>query len=570
MTKPRSIRVARIPAIAAALGTGWLALPSPQAEPADLAFRNGQVYTASARQPRVQAVAVKGNKIVYVGNNGGLRRFVGPNTRIVDLRGATMLPGLSDAHMHLSGVGGREMTLNLEGTNTLDEFLARVKTRVDSARPGQWVTGRGWIETFWRPPVFPTRQDLDRIAPNNPVLLTRADGHASIANSAALRLAGITRTTAAPEGGAINKDAQGEPTGMLVDAAQRLVGRLVPPPTEEERDQQIILGAQRSAQLGWTQVQDAHGSWAEVERMRRLYRDGRIKVRIYKAISGPSADATRLIEQGPSIDEFDGKLTVRVIKVVMDGALGSRGAALLQAYSDDPDTRGLITTDTTALKPMLAAALRAGIQVETHAIGDRGNRLTLDFYERALAEIPSEQRKIAEPRWRDEHSQIVHPDDLPRFKQLGVIASMQPSHAIGDLYFAPSRLGLERLKGAYAWQTLIKLGVPVAGGSDAPVERGEPLIEFYAAVARKDLKGGSGNGWHPEERVTRDQALRMFTVGPAFAAFEEDRRGTIEVGKWADFTVFDKDIMRVPEAEILTAKCTMTVVGGEIVWAGAP
>jgi hypothetical protein len=564
------LRTARIPVIAAALAAGWLALPSPQAEPADLAFRNGQVYTANTRQARVQAVAVKGNKIVYVGDNGGLRRFVGPNTRIVDLRGATMVPGLSDAHMHLSGVGGREMTLNLEGTNTLAEFLARVKARVDSARPGQWVTGRGWIETFWRPPVFPTRQDLDEIAPNNPVLLTRADGHAAVANSAALRLAGITRATAAPAGGAINKDAQGEPTGMLVDAAQRLVGRLVPPPTEDERDQQIILGAQRSAQLGWTQVQDAHGSWAEVERMRRLYRDGRIKVRIYKAISGPSADATRLIEQGPSIDEFDGKLTVRVIKVVMDGALGSRGAALLQAYSDDPDTRGLITTDTTALKPMLAAALRAGIQVETHAIGDRGNRLTLDFYERALAEVPSEQRKIAEPRWRDEHSQIVHPDDLPRFKQLGVIASMQPSHAIGDLYFAPSRLGLERLKGAYAWQTLIKLGVPMAGGSDAPVERGEPLIEFYAAVARKDLKGGSGNGWHPEERVTRDQALRMFTVGPAFAAFEEDRRGTIEVGKWADLTVFDKDIMRVPEAEILTAKCTMTVVGGEIVWAGAP
>ena len=566
----RSLRRARFPAIAAALGAGWLATPAPQGEPADLAFRNGQVYTANERRPRAQAVAVKGNKILYVGDNGGLRRFIGPNTRVVDLRRATMVPGLADAHMHLSGVGSREMTLNLEGTSTLAGFLERVKARVDSARPGQWVTGRGWIETFWRPPVFPTRHDLDAIAPDNPVMLTRADGHASVANSAALRLANVTRATEAPAGGAINKDAQGEPTGMLIDAAQRLVSRLVPPPTEEERDQQIILGAQRSAQLGWTQVQDAHGTWAEVERMRRLYRDGHIKVRIYKAISGPSADATRLIEQGPSIDEFDGKLTVRVIKVVMDGALGSRGAALLKPYSDDPDTHGLITTDTTALSPMLAAALRSGIQVETHAIGDRGNRLTLDFYERALAEVPSEQRKIAEPRWRDEHSQIVAPDDLPRFKQLGVIASMQPSHAIGDLYFAPARLGLERLKGAYAWQTMLKLGVPVAGGSDAPVERGEPLIEFYAAVARKDLKGGSGNGWHPEERVTRDQALRMFTVGPAFAAFEEDRRGTIEVGKWADLTVFDKDIMRVPEAEILTAKCTMTVVGGEIVWAAAP
>jgi len=570
VTISRSFRRARLPVVAAVAGAGWLVVPAPQGEPADLAFRNGQVYTANERQPRAQAVAVKGNKIVYVGDNGGLRRFVGPNTRIVDLRGATMLPGLADAHMHLSGVGEREMTLNLEGTSTLADFLAKVKARVDSARPGQWVTGRGWIETFWRPPVFPTRQDLDRIAPNNPVLLTRADGHASIANSAALRLAGITRATAAPEGGAINKDAQGEPTGMLIDAAQRLVRRLVPPPTEEERDQQIILGAQRSAQLGWTQVQDAHGTWAEVERMRRLYRDGRVKVRIYKAISGPSADATRLIDQGPSIDEFNGRLTVRVIKVVMDGALGSRGAALLQPYSDDPESRGLITTDTTALKAMLAAALRNGIQVETHAIGDRGNRLTLDFYERALAEVPAAQRKIAEPRWRDEHSQIVHPDDLPRFKKLGVIASMQPSHAIGDLYFAPARLGLDRLKGAYAWQTLIKQGVPVAGGTDAPVERGEPLIEFYAAVARKDLKGGSGTGWHPEERVTREQALRMFTVWPAFAAFEEDRRGTIEVGKWADLTVFDKDIMRVPEQQILSARCTMTVVGGDIVWAGAP
>ncbi|MGH7561468.1 MAG: amidohydrolase [Gemmatimonadales bacterium] len=554
---------------AAGLLAVWIARPAQQAEPADLALRNGRVYTANDRQPRAEAVAIRGDKIVYVGDNGGVRRFIGPSTRVIDLRGATVLPGLADAHMHLSGVGEREMSLNLEGTRTLAGFLERVKARVDSARPGQWVTGRGWIETFWRPPVFPTRQDLDRIAPNNPVLLTRADGHASIANSAALRLAGITRTTAAPEGGAINKDAQGEPTGMLIDRAQGLVRRLVPPATEEERDQAIIRGATRSAQLGWTQVQDAHGQWTEVERMRRLYRDAKIRIRIYKAISGPGADASRLIEQGPSLDEFRGRLTVRVIKVVMDGALGSRGAALLLPYADDPANRGLVIVDTNQLKPMLAGALRAGIQVETHAIGDRGNRLLLDFYERAFAEVPADQRKIAEPRWRDEHTQIVHPDDLPRFKRLGVIASMQPSHAIGDLYFAPARLGMARLKGAYAWQTLIGLGVPVAGGSDAPVERGEPLIEFYAAVARKDTQGRSGEGWHPEEKVTRDQALRMFTLWPAFAAFEESKRGTIEVGKWADLTVFDKDLMRVPEAEILTAKCTMTIVGGEIVWAGA-
>ncbi len=541
-----------------------------QAEPADLVFRNGRIYTGNERAPRVEALAVTGNRIVFVGNNSGASRLTGPATRVIDLKGAFLYPGFTDAHMHLSGVGAREMTLNLEGTNTLDDFLARVKARVDQARPGQWVTGRGWIETFWKPPVFPTRQDLDRIAPNNPVYLTRADGHASVANSAALRLANITRTTQPPDGGAINKDGDGEPTGMLIDRAQGLVGRLVPPPTEDDKDQEYIKGVERELSLGWTQVQDAHGTWGEVDRMRRLYRDGKLKIRIYKTITGPSPDATRLIEQGPALGEFDGLLTVRAIKVVMDGALGSRGAALLAPYTDDPRNTGLITTDTVALKPMLAAALRNGIQVWTHSIGDRGNRLTLDFYERAMKEVPADQRKVAEPRWRDEHSQIVNPADIPRFKQLGVIASMQPSHAISDLYFAPARLGLERLKGAYAWQSFIKQGTPVPGGSDAPVERGEPMIEFYAAVARKDLQGRSGEGWHPEEKMTRAQALKAFTIWPAFAAFEEGKRGTIEVGKLADFTVFNQDIMLVPELEILKTKTLMTVVNGVVAYSAMP
>ena len=541
-----------------------------QQGPADLVFRNARVYTANDKSPRAEAVAVKADKIIYVGKNDGADRLVGPATKVIDLKGATLLPGLSDAHMHLSGVGAREMTLNLEGTNTLEDFLEKVKARVDQSRAGQWVTGRGWIETFWKPPVFPTRQDLDRIAPNNPVVLTRADGHASVANSAALRLAGITRSTPAPAGGAINKDGDGEPTGMLIDRAQGLVGRLVPPPTDEERDQEIIKGVEREIRLGWTQIQDAHGSWAEVDRIRRLYRDGKLKIRIVKAISGPSADADRLILQGPVLGEAGGRLTVRTIKVVMDGALGSRGAALLAPYTDDPRNSGLITTDTVALKPMLVAALKNGIQVETHSIGDRGNRLMLDFYQRAMQAVPPEQRKLAEPRWRDEHSQIVNPTDIPRFKQLGIIASMQPSHAISDLYFAPARLGMDRLKGAYAWQSFLKLGVPVSGGSDAPVERGEPMIEFYAAVARKDLQGRSGEGWHPEERVSREQALKMFTLWPAFAAFEEAIRGTIEVGKLADFTILDQDIMRVPEQAILKTKTLYTVVNGEIVYSGAP
>ena len=543
---------------------------APQQGPVDLVFKNARVYTATDQRPLAEAVAVKGDKIVFVGKTDGAQRLVGGATRVIDLKGATLLPGFTDSHMHLAGVGAREMTLNLEGTNTLEDFLAKVKQRVDQARPGQWVTGRGWIETFWKPPVFPTRQDLDRISPNNPVYLTRADGHASIANSAALKLAGITRSTAAPSGGAINKDPEGEPTGMLIDRAQAMVGRLVPAPTEEERDQQIIKGVERELKLGWTQIQDANGSWTDVDRLRRLYREGKIKIRIYKTISGPSADADQLIQQGPVLGEFGGRLTVRTIKVVMDGALGSRGAALLAPYSDDLRNTGLITTDTVALKPMLLGALKNGIQVETHSIGDRANRLMLDFYERALQAVPADQRKVAEPRWRDEHTQIVNPADIPRFKQLGIIASMQPSHAISDLYFAPSRLGMERLKGAYAWQSFLKLGVPVCGGSDAPVERGEPMIEFYAAVARKDLQGRSGEGWHPEERVTRDQALKMFTVWPAFASFEEGTRGTIEVGKLADFTILDQDIMKVPEAEILKTRTLYTVVNGDVVYSLNP
>jgi predicted amidohydrolase YtcJ len=418
--------------------------------------------------------------------------------------------------------------------------------------------------------VFPTRQDLDRIAPNNPVVLTRADGHASIANSAALKLANVTRTTPAPPGGAINKDSEGEPTGMLIDRAQDLVGRLVPPPSDEDRDQHILKGVERSIMLGWTQVHDAEGSWSAVERMRRLYRDGKIKLRVYKMIRGPGADVDSLIARGASLGEFDNRFTVRTIKVSIDGALGSRGAALLAPYSDDPRTSGLITTDTVAYKRMLVGALRNGIQVATHAIGDRGNRLTLDLYEWAMQQVPADQRRVAEPRWRDEHSQIVHLSDLPKFKRLGVIASMQPSHAIGDLYFAPARLGMDRLNGAYAWQSMIKLGVPLAGGTDAPVERGEPLIEFYAAVARKDLQGRSGEGWHAEEKMTRDQALKSFTIWAAFAAFEEAVRGSLEVGKLADLTVFDRDLMTVAEAEILKAKNLLTIINGEIVYGVVP
>ena len=537
--------------------------------PADLVLKNGVVYTVDDQNPKAEAVAIRGSEIAFVGSNAEAAKFEGSKTRVVDLAGATVLPGLADAHYHLSGVGQREMTLNLEGTRTKEAFLAKVAERVATTKSGEWVTGSGWIETFWVPQAFPSRQDLDRIAPNNPVALVRADGHALVANSKALELAGVTTTTAAPAGGALNKGANGELTGMLIDAAMGLLGRVIPPPTSAAEDSAYVIGARRSVELGWTQVQDAGVPWRDVERVRRLYGQGLIKIRIYQAIGGPGPDADSLLAHGISVGEFGGRYTLRTIKAVVDGALGSRGALLLEPYSDDPPVRGLLTTDTAALRPMLVRALERGVQVETHAIGDGGNRLLLDLYAAAFKAVPKgEKRRVKEPRWRDEHTQIVDPADIPRFKDLGVIPSMQPSHAIGDLYFAPARLGAKRLIGAYAWKTFLDLGLPVAGGSDAPVERGEPMIEFYAAVARRDIRGGAGPDslWHPEQKVSRQDALKMFTKYAAFAGFEEDKRGSIAKGKWADLTILDRDIMTIPDADILTTKTVMTVIAGEVVY----
>jgi predicted amidohydrolase YtcJ len=546
-----------------------LCLPTSysNAEAADVVFKNGNVYTVNERQPRAEAIAVKAGKIIFVGSSKDAKAYEGKQTRVIDLKGNTVIPGMTDSHYHLSGVGAREMTLNLEGIGSLEGFLAKVKERVDRAKPGEWVNGRGWIETFWKPPVFPTRSDLDKVSPNNPVVLTRADGHASIANSAALKIAGVDKNTPSPFGGEVMKDkATGEPTGMLLDSAQGLVRRHFPATTRAGEEQAILLGVKRSIELGWCEVQVPGNGYGEIELIKKLFGEGKIKLRIYDAVSGPGVSAERLFKEGPIIGAFDGRFTVRGIKVYIDGALGSRGAALLEPYSDAPNTSGYFTTKEENLLPMLLEALRQGIQVETHAIGDLGNRTVLDLYEKAFNQVPPDQRKVREPRWRVEHAQIVNPADIPRFAKLGVIPSMQPSHAIGDLHFAPSRLGVKRLEGAYAWQSFIKSGSIVAGGSDAPAERGEPMIEFYAAIARKDQKGFTGEGWHPEQAVTREQALKMFTIWAAYAAFEEDLKGSIEAGKLADLTVLSADIMKIAEPEILKTRCVMTIINGEVVY----
>ena len=547
--------------------------------PATLVLTNANIYTVDDKMPHAEAVAVAGDKITFVGSNADVQEYVGPNTHVLDLKGATVVPGLTDSHYHFLGVGQRELSFNLEGTASLTDLLDKLKARVAQQNPGEWIVGRGWIENFWKPQVFPSRWDLDKVSPNNPVLLVRADGHGAVVNSVALKASDISAATPDPFGGKILRAKEGvgevpsgvatnEPNGMLLDHARSLVK--VNDEDAADPEQAALAADRRSLALGWCEVQDPGGSWRDVELYRRLYRDGKLKIRIYKAVYGPGPEADRLIQQGASIGEFSHRLTVRSIKVVSDGALGSRGAALLAPYSDESQTSGFLTVKAEELQPMLVAALKAGIQVETHAIGDRANRFVLDEYERAFHTVPPEQRKVAEPRWRDEHTQVVSPPDLPRFRQLGVIPSMQPSHAIGDFFFAEARLGKERLKGAYAWESLVKSGMPVAGGSDAPVERGEPMIEFYAAVARKPLparmSGYNPAIWHPEETMTREQALKAFTAWPAFAAFEENLKGSITPGKLADFTVLSSDIMKIPEPQILETKNIMTIINGEVVF----
>ena len=531
----------------------------------DLLLSNGNVYTVNEKQPRAEAIAVKKDRIIFVGSNEAAKKF--HPARTIDLAGRTLVPGLTDSHCHIFGIGERELTLNLEGTESLEDFLAKVKERAAKTERGKWITGRGWIETFWKPPQFPTRQDLDKIVPDNPLFLTRADGHASVVNSAALKIAKIDKNTPNPFGGEILKDkATGEPIGMLLDNAMDLVEKNIPKPTEAEREQALLTGINREISLGWCEIQNAGSHKEDVDLMKKAFDSGKIKIRFINCVYGPGEDAQNFLKDGATLNAFNHHFTQRTIKVIFDGALGSRGAALLKPYSDAPETSGYLTEKPEELRPMFEEALRRGIQVETHAIGDRANRLILNLYEAAFKAVPLDQRKIKEPRWRVEHAQIVEPVDLPRFAKLGVIPSMQPSHAISDLFFAPKRLGMDRLAGAYAWQSFLKSGSIICGGSDAPVERGEPMIEFYAAVARKSIKGESGEGWHPEQAVLREQTLKMFTIWPAYAAFEENDKGSIEVGKLADFTVLSQDIMKIPEPEILKTRAEMAIIGGEIVF----
>lgn len=531
------------------------------AEAQELLIRGGTIYTGVAGRPTAEVVLIQDGRIAYVGPESGVPEVEYAET--LDLKGAFLFPGFTDGHAHLDGIGWRELTLNLEGSASVADAMARLTAWAD-AHPEGPIVGRGWIETRWPEARFLTAADLDAAAPGRVVLLSRADGHAVVASSPALAAARIDASTLAPSGGEILKGPDGRPTGLLVDAAERLVAGLMPQTDPEALRDAYRAGFRVEAAYGWTGVHFMSAPWKDIPLLEDMATDGEAPLRIYNSVTPDGA--AELIAGGPR-SVADGRIITRAIKYYADGALGSRGAALFEPYADRPDTTGLMQISEQEIVPLYQAALKGGIQIATHAIGDRGNASVAEWYQQALAGVaPGERPNGADVRWRIEHAQILRPSDYHWFRDLPIIASMQPSHAIGDLYFAPARLGDARLDGAYAWRSLVDLGVIVVGGSDAPVERGAPLIEFYAAVARADLEGHQGPDWRPNEAVDRATALKMFTLWPAYASFREAELGTIEVGKRADLTAFDVDLMTAPVADIPKGRAMLTVVDGVVVY----
>ena len=530
---------------------------------ADLILHHGNIYTGNSDDSFIGSIAIKGSSITYVGELLSNTELSCSDVKILDLNGKYVFPGFIDAHGHLKGIGYRELTLNLQGISSLNETLEVVRKHLSTKKNGEWIIGRGWIDKIWPEKRFPSRQDLDSFSPKNPVVLERADGHAVVVNSLVLKLANIDSSTPDPQGGFIEKDNNGEPTGLLVDMAMSLIADLIPKLTRENDKEAFLEGIKRNVSLGWTQIHVPGGTFDDISILNEIKSENNLLQRIYFMVSdGEPAD--RLIKSGPIIDP-EHFLTIRAIKMYADGALGSRGAALLEKYSDY-DGKGVFIFLEEDTKPRLSKALNKGIQIGTHAIGDHGNRVVLDWYEETFSKAKKNNQSLVSPRWRIEHSQNITPVDQTRFVELDIIPSMQPSHAIGDLHFAVERLGLERINNAYAWRNLIDQGLIIAGGTDAPVEIGDPKIEFYAAIARKDVDGYHAEGWNLDQRLSRFEALKMFTIWPAIASFQEDVKGTIEVGKLADFSIFDRDLMTIPELEILESNNVLTIVGGRIVY----
>jgi predicted amidohydrolase YtcJ len=569
----RPVVIALAAALSAAVPVAIpLAGQTPQVQPADLVIRGGRIVTLDVRVPEAQALAARDGRIVAIGTNADIQRYVGAATQVVELNGQFAMPGFIEGHGHFTNIGNAKLGLELLNTTSWEQIVQMVADAVAKARPGQWIVGRGWHQEKWtstpQPNVegFPLKASLDRVSPNNPVVLTHASGHASFANSKALELSGVTRDTPNPNGGEVLHDAKGEPTGLMRETASGLIRRGAgePEPTPEEtesRERRVLeLADQEAISNGITSFQDAGSSFGTVARMKEAIDAGRMHVRLWVMIRGGTAES---LARGRVIGYGHDMLTVRAIKITADGALGSRGAWLLQPYSDKPDSTGLATTPIERVAAQAQVAFDAGYQVCVHAIGYRANREVLDVYEEIFRKNNRNGRDL---RWRIEHAQHIHRDDIARFGRLNIIAAMQGVHATSDAPWVEPRLGAERAaEGAYVWQKLMQSGAVVTNGTDAPVEDVDPLASYYATVTRRT---NTGMVFYGDQVMSRLEALRSYTINNAYAAFEEDIKGTLTVGKLADVTVLTKDITTIPAEEIKQTKVVYTIVGGKIVYKG--
>jgi hypothetical protein len=530
-------------------------------EKADLLLTGGVIHTMNENRPTVEAVAVVGDRIVFAGDRARALKFRGPRTLVLDLGTQTALPGLVDAHAHLMNLGAYLSELQLTGTTSAGQVRDMVIERAKVTASGEWIDGRGWDQNDWEAKTFPTWKELAGTE-KNPVFLRRVDGHAAWLNQTALDILGIAAETPDPPGGRFLRDSLGRPTGVLLDRAKDEAAARIPEPSATEKARRVKIAIEECQRFGLTGVHNMDVGRDELEILRALAGSSELMLRVYAALD--TEDSTlvlRELERGPQVD--DGlHLVVRAIKAYADGALGSRGAALLSAYSDEPGQSGLVRTSPEDMRRWARLSLRQGFQMCAHAIGDAGNRAVIDAYEKEIVAVGAKGH-----RFRIEHVQVLDLSDIDRMARLGLIASMQPTHATSDMYWAEDRIGGQRLEGAYAWRKLADAGVAIACGSDFPVEGVNPLWGIYAAVTRQDHSGWPAGGWLPHERMTMEEAVRGFTLGAAFAEFAEKEKGSIEAGKLADFTIVDRDIFAVPPEEILETRVVYTIIGGQIVYA---
>jgi predicted amidohydrolase YtcJ len=549
-------------------------------QPADLVLRNGKLITLESNAPQAEALAARGGRIIAIGTNRQMQPLIGPSTKVVNLGGRLAIPGFIEGHGHFMGLGSSKMVLNLRDVKNWDQIVAMVAATAREAKPGGWILGGGWHQAKWDPPPspnvqgFPVHDELSKVSPHNPVLLTHASGHAAFANAEAMRLAGIDRNTPNPPGGEILKDSNGNPIGVLNETAQRLVSKALDayrsrmPATEiaAESRRQVDLAVRECLSKGITTFQDAGSQFATVDLLKELANQNKLDLRLWVMLREPNARLAANLSKYYMVGAGDEHLTVRAIKRQIDGALGSRGAWLLAPYSDLPagtaNMSGMNTEDPADIRQTAELAIDNGFQLCVHAIGDRANREVLNIYEAEFKEHPDKKNL----RWRIEHAQHIDPADIPRFGMLGVIASMQGIHCTSDAPYVLQRLGPKRAEeGAYVWRKLMKSGAIVSNGTDTPVEDVNPIASYYASVSRM-LKDGTR--FFPDQRMSRLEALRSYTVNNAYSAFQEDSKGSLKVGKLADITVLSKDILTIPEDDIPTAKVDYTIVGGKVMYQG--